>query len=176
MKIYCWGGGQDYLRSACQAQVPLIPLPINPRNARIVMAEKKTTEEFKETFVLMLGQVPNITAVCRLMGINNSNIAVARKKDESFDKKVLAAIDEGYDMLEEEARRRAVDGVVEPVFYKGEQVVDVRGKPTGIRKYSDQLLIALLKGYRPKKFNPGIKLGMGTGSEKVTMTFNIGGG
>lgn len=139
------------------------------------MAEKKTTEEFKETFVMMLGQVPNITAVCRLMDISASNIHVARKKDPKFDEAVLAAIDEGYDMLEEEARRRAVDGIVEPVFYRGEQVVDVSGNPTGIRKYSDQLLIALLKGYRPKRFNPGAKVQIGTDDKKVTMVFNIGG-
>jgi len=57
------------------------------------MAEKKTTEEFKETFVLMLGQVPNITAVSRLMGISTGNISVARKKDADFDKAVLEAIE-----------------------------------------------------------------------------------
>ncbi len=131
------------------------------------MAEKKTTEEFKEAFVGMLGQVPNITAVCRLMDITTDNVLKARKKDPEFNKKVLNAIDEGYDMLEEEARRRAVDGVVEPVWYKGEQV-------GGIRKYSDGLLTTLLKAYRPKRFNPGAKVMVGEG-QKVTMTFNLGG-
>ena len=138
------------------------------------MAEKKTTEEFKEAFVGMLGQVPNITAVCRLMNITTDNVLKARKKDPDFDKKVLNAIDEGYDTLEEEARRRAVDGVVEPVFYKGELIVSKGGVPAGIRKYSDQLLIFLLKGYRPKKFNPGAKLQLDTGGKKVSMVFNIG--
>lgn len=139
------------------------------------MAEKKTTEEFKEAFLLMLGQVPNITAVCRLMNVGTEAVRTARKRDPKFNEGVLGAIDEGYDMLEEEARRRAVDGVVEPIFYKGEQVVDATGKPTGIRKYSDQLLIALLKGYRPKKFNPGAKLQLDADDKKVTMVFNIGG-
>lgn len=138
------------------------------------MADKKTTEEFKEAFLLMLGQVPNITAICRLMNVGTEAVRTARKKDPGFDEGVLAAIDEGYDMLEEEARRRAVDGIVEPVFYRGEQVLDAKGNPTGIRKYSDQLLIALLKGYRPKKFNPGAKLQLGSDDKKVTMVFNIG--
>ena len=138
------------------------------------MADKKTTEEFKEVFLLMLGQVPNITAICRLMNVGTGAVRTARKKDPEFDEAVLAAIDEGYDMLEEEARRRAVDGVVEPVFYRGEQVVDAAGKPSGIRRYSDQLLMALLKGYRPKKFNPGAKLQIGNDDKKVTMVFNIG--
>lgn len=52
--------------------------------------------------------------------------------------------------LEEEARRRAVDGWVEPVFYKGERV-------GGIRKYSDTLLIFLLKGNNPEKFRERVE-------------------
>ena len=132
------------------------------------MAEKKTTKEFKETFLDMLGQIPNITAVCKLLGIGSSAIRNARKKDPEFDRGVLMAIEEGYDMLEEEARRRAVDGVLEPVFYRGVEV----GK---IRKYSDQLLTTLLKGYRPKRFNPGAKINVDSGGEKVTMVFNMGG-
>ena len=138
------------------------------------MAEKKTTEEFKEAFVGMLGQVPNITAVCRLMNITTDNVLKARKKDPGFDKKVLNAINEGYDTLEEEARRRAVEGVFKPLYYQGFQVRDTDGNLSGVREYSDTLLMFLLKGYRPKKFNPGAKLQLGTGDKKVTMVFNIG--
>ncbi len=47
--------------------------------------------------------------------------------------------------LELEAIRRAYDGWDEPVFYKGEQ----QGL---IRKYSDTLLIFLLKGAAPDKY------------------------
>ena len=46
---------------------------------------------------------------------------------------------------EDEAVRRAHDGVDEPVFYQG--------KACGVvRKYSDTLLIFLLKGRRPEKY------------------------
>jgi len=138
------------------------------------MAELKVTPEFKETFVNMMAELPNQTVVCKLLDINPSSIANARKKDPEFDEKVKDAIEQGYDMMEEEARRRAVDGVIEPVFYKGEQVVDSEGKPTGIRKYSDQLLITLLKGNRAKKFNPGVKIPFSGEGEKISMTFNIG--
>ena len=131
------------------------------------MAKLKTTPEFKKSFLSMLAELPNITVICKLMGISPSNLLVARKNDELFDQGVRNAIDEGYDLIEEEARRRAVDGVLEPVFYRGEEV----GK---IRRYSDQLLITLLKGYKPKKFNPGVKVTAGDG-EKITMSFNLGG-
>lgn len=52
--------------------------------------------------------------------------------------------------LEEEARRRAVEGVEEPVFHKGE-VCGV------ITKYSDTLLIFLMKGAMPEKYRERVE-------------------
>lgn len=49
------------------------------------------------------------------------------------------------DRLEQEARRRALVGVDEPVFYKGERI-------GAIRKYSDSLLMFLLNGRRGDVF------------------------
>ena len=46
------------------------------------------------------------------------------------------------DTLTEEVHRRAVDGITEPVFYRGEMVATVR-------KYSDTLLMFLLKREDP---------------------------
>jgi len=132
------------------------------------MAEKKTTPEFKEAFIALLSSLPNITACCKLMDIAVENVRIARKRDPQFDKAVKNAIEEGYDMLEEEARRRAVDGVDRPVFFQGVEC----GK---VREYSDQLLITLLKANRPKKYNPGVKIDFGGDGEKVKMTFNLGG-
>lgn len=54
-----------------------------------------------------------------------------------------AALDEATDGLRTEARRRAVEGVDEPVFYQGE-VCGV------IRKYSDALLARLLQAHCPE--------------------------
>jgi hypothetical protein len=132
------------------------------------MSDKKLTPEFKEALLGMLAELPNITVVCKLMGIHFSNFYRAREKDPNFDQGVKEAMEQGYDLIEEEARRRAVDGVLEPVFYRGEEV-------GAIRKYSDQLLITLLKGYKPRKFAPGVKITAGTDGEKVSMVFNLGG-
>jgi hypothetical protein len=49
-------------------------------------------------------------------------------------------------MLEDEAKRRAHDGIDEPVFYQGE-------KCGVVRKYSDNLLIFMLKARRREKFS-----------------------
>jgi hypothetical protein len=62
--------------------------------------------------------------------------------DEEFAAAWAEAIEQGTQALEDEARRRAVDGVEEPVYQKGELVGSVR-------RYSDNLLMFLLRGRRP---------------------------
>ena len=70
----------------------------------------------------------------------------------------------GTAALEDEAVRRAYHGVEEPVFYKGVQC-------GSITKYSDKLLIFLLKARDPAKYRDG----SGAESERdpVTLNFNI---
>lgn len=53
-----------------------------------------------------------------------------------------AALDEGTEALEQEAKRRAVDGTDKPVYQQGMVVGH-------IREYSDTLLIFLLKARKP---------------------------
>ena len=65
--------------------------------------------------------------------------------DEQFKALYNEAHEDALDQLEEEARRRAVDGVLKPVYQRGRLV----GR---IREYSDTLLITLLKGKRPDTF------------------------
>jgi hypothetical protein len=57
-----------------------------------------------------------------------------------------SALETGTDGLEDEALRRALRGVAEPRFYEGE----VCGY---VQKYSDTLLIFLLKARRPHKYS-----------------------
>ena len=66
-------------------------------------------------------------------------------RDAEYAAMFQEAKEQAADHLECEARRRAVEGVEEPVYYKGE----VCGT---IRKYSDLLLIFLLNGARPEKY------------------------
>ena len=59
---------------------------------------------------------------------------------------------DAVDVLEAEARRRAVTGVLEPVgWYKGEAGGTVR-------RYSDTLLIFLLKGAAPEKYRERLEV------------------
>lgn len=84
-----------------------------------------------------------------------------------------AAFDEAQEtaigILEDEAHRRAVEGVDEPLTYQGQFSYDakiddagnlvldaegrpMRGKVLTVRKYSDSLLQFLLRGARPEKY------------------------
>jgi hypothetical protein len=67
---------------------------------------------------------------------------------------------EACDALESEAWRRAVEGVVRPVYY--------RGKIVGMeRKYSDTLLIFLMKGAMPEKYRDNAKINKTEGAEII---------
>jgi hypothetical protein len=73
-----------------------------------------------------------------------------RDADPEFAKAMADAIESGVDDLELEARRRAKDGSLKPVFQGGEHVGD-------IREYSDTLTIFLLKAHRPEKYRDNHK-------------------
>lgn len=58
---------------------------------------------------------------------------------------------EACEALEAEARRRAVTGLLRPVFYQG--------RKTGqVREYSDTLLIFLMKAAMPEKYRDNVKI------------------
>jgi hypothetical protein len=54
-------------------------------------------------------------------------------------------LEHGTDALEDEAVRRAVEGVIKPVFHQGKRVGT-------LRVFSDPLLMFLLRARRPDKF------------------------
>lgn len=78
-------------------------------------------------------------------GVDRVTVWRHRESDPEFAKACQEAIDLATDALETEARRRAIEGVVEDVYHQG-VVVGQR------RNYSDQLLALLLKGRRKSVF------------------------
>ena len=73
------------------------------------------------------------------------------RSDPEYREAFELAEEDAADVLEAEARRRAVEGVEKPVgWYKGE--------PGGsVREYSDVLLIFLLKGLRPERYRDRVE-------------------
>ncbi len=102
----------------------------------------KNRANFLDTLVECGG---NVSKTCELVCLSKNALYKWRDADPEFAAEWDAAIQRGADVLEDEARRRAVEGVLEPVFYQGQQCGVVR-------RYSDTLLIFMLKGAKPEKY------------------------
>ena len=100
---------------------------------------------WKPLFLEKLREHANVSRAAKDAGISRKTVYKERDFSETFASEWDDALEEGLDYLEEEARRRAYEGVDEPVYYQGEKVGTVR-------KYSDTLTIFLLKGGRPEKY------------------------
>jgi hypothetical protein len=127
-----------------------------------------TTAARKRAFLERFRQTGNLTLAMEGIG-NRTLVYLWKDQDEEFAAELESAKAEAGDRLEEEARRRAVEGWEEPVFHQGQPAgwwVDENGKPLppnrwdeaksfvpyGIRKYDSQLLTLLLKGAKPEKY------------------------
>lgn len=102
-------------------------------------------KQWKKAFLAALEETGSVTEAAKICDVGRSNLYRIRRGDKQFAAEWDQALDVAADVLEDEARRRAVEGTEEPVFQGGKQVGT-------IRKYSDTLLIFLLKGIRPQKY------------------------
>jgi hypothetical protein len=116
------------------------------------MKKLKLTRERQERFVKALGETGIVSAAVAIAGTSRTRVYELRKHDSGFASAWDEAEEQAADALEAEAWRRAVDGVPEPLVSAGRVVRDDDGQPLAIRRYSDNLLLALLKARRPEKF------------------------
>ena len=105
-------------------------------------------------FLRALSTTGNVTAACRAAKVPRCSAYKHREEDPEFAAAWDEALDEAADRLEEEARRRAVEGVLQKKFTKGgEPIIDPEtGEQYVEHVYSDTLLTLLLKAHRPEKF------------------------
>ena len=109
------------------------------------MAYLTLTPEKRAQFLSLLAECGNVTRAADEAGLSRVYLYQMRRDDEAFAAEWETAADIGAKRLEDEARRRAVDGWQDPVWHQGQQVGTVR-------KYSDTLLICLLKAHHPEKY------------------------
>lgn len=109
------------------------------------MARTLRTAKTREAFLLALEDTANVSKACKRAKLPRRSAYDWRRDDADFAAAWDTAIDRGTDALEDEAVRRATEGTLKPVFYKGE-------KCGSIREYSDTLLMFMLKARRPEKF------------------------
>jgi hypothetical protein len=116
-----------------------------------------------------------IDLACSAVGVSRDTHYEWLKKDPDYKAEFDVARDRAVDLLEAEAWRRGKDGVPEPVIHAGRRVVETievaelgeDGKPTGrtvkvdrdlfIVRYSDQLLMFLLKGRKREVYGDRVE-------------------
>lgn len=93
----------------------------------------------------------NVRLAAEAVALSRSRAYELRDEDPQFAAAWDEAVQEAADRLEQEAWRRAVDGWEEPVFGSLGSGAG-SGEVGRIKRYSNALLIFLLKGNRPGKF------------------------
>ena len=116
------------------------------------MRRLRLTRECQERFLKALAETGIVSAAVEIAGTSRTRVYELRKRNPGFAAGWEDAEERAADALEDEAWRRAVDGVQEPLVSGGRVVRDDDGQPIAIRRYSDALMIALLKARRPERF------------------------
>jgi len=103
----------------------------------VVLLKARFLDEFR--------QRGNITDSVRAVGIARATPYRWCEADPKFAEAFADAAEEALDLLEGETRRRAMGEVQTPVYHRGEVVGH-------IPRYSDSLLMFLLRAHRPEKY------------------------
>src|SRR5215469_13250151 len=115
------------------------------------MRRLKLTKEIQQRFLEALAETGSVSTATAAAGTSRTRAYELRKADPIFASAWQEAEEVAVDRLEDEARRRALQGVPEPLVSAGKLVRDDEGKPISVRRYSDNLLLALLKAHRPPR-------------------------
>jgi hypothetical protein len=119
-------------------------------------------------FLSALAETGIVRAACDAVGIERSTAYDLRNTDEAFAANWDDALENAADLLEQEARRRAHQGVQRVKFDRGKPIMvpvlsasglvlrNDKGDPEMVpyieHEYSDSLMMFLLKAARPEKY------------------------
>jgi hypothetical protein len=112
------------------------------------MKKLKLTPEKRELFLQALADSGSVTASVAVAGTSRTRVYELRKMDTAFAAAWDEAEEIATDRLQDEARRRAIAGVSEPLVSAGKLVRGDDGQPIMVQRYSDNLLLALLRAHR----------------------------
>lgn len=122
-----------------------------PKKAR---ARKKV--DWRPRFLAAFEEHVSVSEACRVADVARSNVYAERERDEAFAAAWSEIEERTTERMEREALRRGVDGWIErqefAVNEDGEQVPTLT-----VRKFSDTLLIFMLKARRPDTYRENVK-------------------
>lgn len=110
----------------------------------------KTKKQLQEDFLRAFEACASVSEACRKSKLPRRTVYDWFKSNKAFKKRYDEAAILALGVLEDEATRRAVNGLEKPVFQGGKLV----GR---VREYSDTLLIVLLKARAPLKYRENFK-------------------
>lgn len=132
---------------------PLAPttvkIKVNGKMLKIKQKKKwdkgRDDTEMREGFLSLIREGYTNKDAAAACGCHGNYFRRRRKEDPEFEEQYQLAREDGNDVIRGEIKRRAVDGIMEPVYQKGMLV----GHRT---VYSDNLLIHLSKSRMPEEF------------------------
>ncbi|MGH7458564.1 MAG: terminase [Longimicrobiaceae bacterium] len=107
--------------------------------------EATAEKDWRSAFLDAFAEMGLVLTAAKKAGVARSTVYRERQRNEDFALRWAEVEEWTTEEMEQEARRRAVLGVAEPVYQRGELVGHVR-------KFSDTLLIFLLKARRPEMY------------------------
>ena len=119
--------------------------PARPPLSRPRRATTRARRTTRAAFLQAYRRAGTLASAARQVHVSRGAHYRWLQQDPDYAAAFHEANEEVADTLETEARRRALEGVEEPVFYKGERIGSTR-------RYSDSLLILLLMAKRPDQF------------------------
>ena len=126
--------------------------PSPPSPAAIVHTE--TSARARGRFLEAFGRSGNITHAAKQAGVARKLVYQWQEQDDAFAAAFRDAAVRATEVLEREAWRRAKQGIAEPVYQHGKLVGTVT-------RYSDALLMFLLKARAPEKYRDRVDVQVG---------------
>ena len=107
----------------------------------------------QQRFLAALSATGNELAAASKAGVDRAQLLELREDDQEFGAQWEKARKTFAEGLEQTAYRRAIQGIPEPLVSDGKCVRDDEGHPLLTPRFSDSLLLALLKVEHPEKFS-----------------------
>lgn len=120
-------------------------MPVKRKASKRTPQERHTTAAKKRAFLGAFRKVVSITRAAQIAGIDRDVHYDWKKNDPEYAAEFEECQAVAWTVLEDEAIRRASEGVQKPVYQGGKRVGYVQ-------EYSDTLLIFLMKGAMPDKY------------------------
>lgn len=139
---------------------------MNSNEGKILGRRPTALKDWAPDFIGAILEGDTVRDACKFAGVDISLPYKRRTIDPEFREAWQEAMEVGTELMEYEAARRAYHGNLEPVFYKGEEV-------GAVRKYSDVLLMFLLKGRKPDTYRDSSSVTVNQTTNNLSQTNDV---